>query len=53
MSVNNELYGVVGLGVNLDNEADSAVANYMAAMAPIKVETGIVELIQTRSKSGS
>jgi len=46
MSVNNELYGVVGLGVNLDNEADSAVANYMAAMAPIKVETGIVELFR-------
>jgi len=44
MDIDNKLYGAVGLGVNVEDEADSTVSNFIGATSVVKAETGIVQL---------
>lgn len=46
MDIDNKLYGAVGLGVKVEDEADSVIASFIASNSALKVETGIVELFK-------
>ena len=44
MSIDNRLYGSVGLGVNVRDEADSTVSDFIGSTSVLRAETGIVQL---------
>lgn len=44
MDLDNKLYGAVGLGVNVKDEADSTVSNFIGATSAVRAETGVVQL---------
>jgi hypothetical protein len=46
MDIDNKLYGAVGLGVKVDDEADSVIASFIASNSVLKTETGIIELFK-------
>jgi hypothetical protein len=46
MDIDNKLYGAVGLGVKVEDEADSVISNFIASNSVLKTETGIVELFK-------
>lgn len=46
MDIDNKLYGAVGLGVKVEDEADSVISSFIASNSVLKTETGIVELFK-------
>lgn len=46
MDIDNKLYGAVGLGVKVEDKADSVISNFIASNSVLKTETGIVELFK-------
>jgi hypothetical protein len=46
MDIDNKLYGAVGLGVKVDDEADSVIASFIASNSVLKTETGVIELFK-------
>jgi len=45
-NIDNKLYGAVGLGIKVEDEADSVIASFIASNSVLKTETGIVELFK-------
>jgi hypothetical protein len=46
MDIDNKLYGAVGFGVKVDDEADSVIASFIASNSVLKTETGVIELFK-------